>query len=189
MDYVYIGSGSPRVQVSNNRGGNFGGTNLVGQTEFVFPALVAYQFSVGGSVTGLAGTVTLQNNGGDALPVSANGPFTFPTALNNGAAYNVTVLTQPASQVCTVTNGTGTVAGADVTNVAVACSACGQGLAYTTNQWLMVGLPCQPSSNTVTGAFGNSPTANFVAGAYDAPTTGWAMYQRTVRRPRRNTPN
>lgn len=80
------------------------------------------QYLVGGSVSGLAGVVTLQNNGGDTLPISANGPFTFATALNDGAAYHVTVLTQPALQTCTVTNGTGTLAGADVNNIAVTCA-------------------------------------------------------------------
>ena len=57
---------------------------------------------------------------------------------------------------------------------------CGDGLAYTTNQWLMAAVPCQPTSNTVAGSFGNSPTANFVAGAYDVATTGWVMYERNV---------
>ena len=36
-------------------------------------------FSVGGTVSGLSGTVVLQNNGGNDLSVSANGPFTFTT--------------------------------------------------------------------------------------------------------------
>ncbi len=38
-------------------------------------------YSVGGSVSGLAGTVVLRDNGGDDLSVSANGPFTFATQL------------------------------------------------------------------------------------------------------------
>ncbi len=57
---------------------------------------------------------------------------------------------------------------------------CGDGLAYTTNQWLMVGVPCQPSTNTVVGTFGNTPTANFVSGDYDVATIGWVMYERDV---------
>jgi len=67
--------------------------------------------------------LALQNNGGNNLTVSANGTFTFTTALATGAAYSVTVLTQPSNptQVCTVTNGTGTVASAAITNVAVNC--------------------------------------------------------------------
>ncbi len=38
-------------------------------------------YSVGGTVSGLSGTVVLQDNGGDDLSVAANGPFTFATKL------------------------------------------------------------------------------------------------------------
>ena len=79
-------------------------------------------YSVGGSVSGLSGTVVLQDNGGDDLTVTANGPFTFATKLAGGAAYNVTVKTNPSGQSCSVANGSGTIAAADVTNVAVSCS-------------------------------------------------------------------
>src|SRR5690348_1952202 len=80
-------------------------------------------FTVGGTVSGLSGTVVLQDNGADDLTVTANGPFTFATALAPGAAYAVTVKTNPAGQTCTVSNGSGTMGSANVTNVAVSCSA------------------------------------------------------------------
>ncbi|MDT8438116.1 MAG: FG-GAP repeat protein [Wenzhouxiangellaceae bacterium] len=82
-------------------------------------------FKIGGSVTGLDGNgLVLRNNGGDDLTIAADGPFTFPTALNDGSGYTVTVATQPAtlSQTCAVTNGSGTLAGADVANVQVTCT-------------------------------------------------------------------
>jgi hypothetical protein len=82
-------------------------------------------YTVGGTVSGLVGTgLVLQNNGGDNLNITANGPFTFATALANGSPYNVTVLTQPTgpAQTCTVTNGSGTISGANVTNVQVTCA-------------------------------------------------------------------
>src|SRR5207237_1422033 len=79
-------------------------------------------YSVGGTVSGLSGTVVLQDNGGDNLSVAANGSFTFATKLASGSAYSVTVLTQPSGQTCAVTAGTGTIASANVTSVAVACS-------------------------------------------------------------------
>ena len=82
-------------------------------------------FTVGGTVSGLAGTgLLLQNNAGPALAVSANGAFAFSAGLADGAAYNVTVLSQPSNpnQTCTVANGTGTISGADVTNVEVTCA-------------------------------------------------------------------
>jgi len=84
----------------------------------------AATFTIGGAVSGLAGTgLVLRNNGGDNRSVSANGAFTFATALTSGSAYNVTVFTQPTSpaQTCSVTNGSGTVS-ASITNVAVNCT-------------------------------------------------------------------
>ena len=79
--------------------------------------------SIGGSVSGLdsGNSVVLQNNGGDDLTVTTNGDFSFAASLLSGSTYNVTVLTPPSKQSCTVSNGSGTVSGADVTNVAVVC--------------------------------------------------------------------
>ena len=79
--------------------------------------------TIGGTVTGLStgASVTLLDNGGNALKLTANGTFTFTTALVAGAAYKVTVSVQPMGETCTVTNGSGTVASANVINVAVAC--------------------------------------------------------------------
>lgn len=80
-------------------------------------------YTVGGTVTGLTGSATLQNNGGDTITVSANGAFTFPTVKSSGAQYAVTVSgTAPNYYSCSVTNGTGTVANANVTNVGVSCA-------------------------------------------------------------------
>ena len=73
-------------------------------------------------MSGLSGTVVLQDNGGDNLPLSANGTFTFATALGDGTAYNVTVKTNPAGQTCTVSNGSGTIASANATNVTITCA-------------------------------------------------------------------
>jgi hypothetical protein len=59
-------------------------------------------FNIGGSLSGLSGTVVLTNQGGDDLPRSSPGPFTFVTPWPNGADYSVAVKTQPAGQACTV---------------------------------------------------------------------------------------
>lgn len=82
-------------------------------------------YTVGGTVSGLTGSgLVLQNSSGNNLAVSVNGAFTFTTAIADGAAYNVTVLTQPTTpaQTCTVSSGAGTVASANVSGVAVSCS-------------------------------------------------------------------
>ncbi|MFJ1394642.1 hypothetical protein ACIKQ7_19775, partial [Acinetobacter baumannii] len=67
-------------------------------------------------------TVTLLDNGGDAVIVNANGNFQFPTKLAQGKPYAATVGTRPSGENCTVTNGSGTVGTANVTNIAVACT-------------------------------------------------------------------
>src|SRR5438132_14401512 len=82
----------------------------------------ASSFAIGGTTSGLSGTVVLQNNGGDNLSISVNGGFTFAAALTNSSPYAVTVLAQPAGQTCTVANGPGTVAGANISNVTVTCA-------------------------------------------------------------------
>ncbi len=82
-------------------------------------------YTIGGSVSGL-GTgqqVTLENNGGDALTVTGNGPFVFTTSLTYGSAYTVTVGTQPAGATCVVSSGAGSPVTADVTGVSVNCVA------------------------------------------------------------------
>lgn len=89
------------------------------------PCLIPGYYTVGGSVTGLAAgnSVILLNNGGNALTVNADGTFTFTASMADTAAYAATVGTQPNGQVCTVTQGTGTVPGANVTNILVTCDA------------------------------------------------------------------
>lgn len=81
--------------------------------------------SLGGTLSGLptGTTVTLQNNGGSDLTVSANGSFWFSGTLSAGSTYSVTVLTQPTGATCSVANGSGTIDsnGSDVSNVAVTC--------------------------------------------------------------------
>ncbi|MEP6546994.1 MAG: hypothetical protein ABJD53_05965 [Gammaproteobacteria bacterium] len=83
-------------------------------------------YTVGGVVSGLGGTgLVLQINDGDSLAVAGPGAFTFPGGLGSGAAYSVTVSTQPASpsENCLVTNNSGTVGTTNVTNVTVQCAA------------------------------------------------------------------
>ncbi len=90
----------------------------------ILTVTAAPNYTVGGVVSGLSGTgFVLQNNGGDNLAISSNGAFTFATPVANGSGYAVSVLTYPSGQNCIITNGTGTISGANVTNIAVACSA------------------------------------------------------------------
>jgi hypothetical protein len=86
------------------------------------PAPASYQ--VGGTVSGLDGTVVLQLGGANNLAVSANGSFAFASTLASGASYSVTVATQPGPplQSCTVSNGAGIIGAANVTDVSVTCA-------------------------------------------------------------------
>ena len=95
--------------------------NWAGGTGSPPPPLSTY--SIGGTVSGLSGTVVLQDNGGDDLSVSSNGAFTFATPVADGVAYNVTVKSNPSGETCTISSGSGTVAAANVTSVAVTCAA------------------------------------------------------------------
>ena len=80
-------------------------------------------FIIGGTVSGLntGASVTLLDNATDSLTVSTNGTFTFKTALATGAGYDVTIASQPSNETCTITNASGTVASANVSNVSVSC--------------------------------------------------------------------
>lgn len=84
----------------------------------------AVSYTVGGTVSGLSGAgLGLQLNGAGNLAISANGSFTFTGGLTAGSNYQVVVQTQPngPAQTCTVANGSGTVGGANVSNVTVSC--------------------------------------------------------------------
>lgn len=94
----------------------------------------AVTYSVGGTVVGLAGippnngpltdnSFTLQNNLGNTLTVSQNGPFTFATQVALNDQYEVSVFTPPStqSQGCTTWGYKGVVT-ANVTNIVVDCA-------------------------------------------------------------------
>lgn len=80
-------------------------------------------YSIGGTVSGLstAGLV-LADGSSTVTPAAGATSFTFTSPQGSGYAYNVSVQTQPSGGVtCAVTNGTGTVASAAVTSIAVSC--------------------------------------------------------------------
>jgi hypothetical protein len=106
--------------VTANPSGTIGGENVTS----VQVDCVTTEFSIGGTVTGMHGIgLQLQNNGGEVLSITGDGPFRFPTSLPNNATYSVIVVTQPNSptQACLATNNIGVVSGADVTTIQVDC--------------------------------------------------------------------
>ena len=79
-------------------------------------------YSVGGSLSGLWAPGLVLANGADTLSVPArSGVFTMPTALPAGAHYAIAVQTQPAGLTCVVSNGSGTIAAAPVSDILIAC--------------------------------------------------------------------
>ena len=90
-------------------------------TTVATPTPSAPTYTIGGTVSGLTGTVVLQNNTADDLTLTTNSSFAFATSLADSSTFSITVSTQPTGQVCTVSSGTGTIASANVTGVGVTC--------------------------------------------------------------------
>jgi hypothetical protein len=114
-------------------------------------------WNVGGTITGLTSTgLTLQLNGGTPQSIAAGAAaFVFP-AVPGGTDYTVSVGTQPGSQACTVSNGTGTVGSANVTNVSVDCAG---GAKYTVG-------------GTITGLVGTGLSLTLNGGGRVNPAAG-----------------
>ena len=100
------------------------GTVESGNVTNIAVGCVSNSYQISGTLTGLLGgrSIVLQDNGGNSTTVSANGAFTFSTPVASGAGYAVTIFSQPLGQICSVAMGSGTVAGANVSSVAVNCS-------------------------------------------------------------------
>ena len=77
-------------------------------------------YSVGGTAAGLEGMKVTLLLGDTRLEVG-DGLFVFAPVLADGARYGVTVLANPPGHACSVEGGTGTIAGANVTTVAIRC--------------------------------------------------------------------
>ncbi|MFA7619723.1 MAG: hypothetical protein WC012_11830, partial [Thiohalomonadaceae bacterium] len=95
-----------------------------------------------GSIIGLAGALTLQNNGRGDITLTADGDFSF--SVKSGSDYHITIKSAPAGQQCFIKDGSGT-ATADVTGVRVQC----------------VGLVANPLSRTVTVSWNDVGAARY----------------------------
>jgi len=168
-----VESASPiKVTLTAGQTATSDNVGYVGGSAPVTPA-----YTLGGTVSGLAGgaTLSLQINGGNTLMVSANGNFTFATASATGAAYAVTISAQPSGQTCTISGGSGTVGTANISNVAVSCTAA----VAATNAWTWVSGSNTPNALGSYGtegvaAAGNVPGARFDASSWtDAAGNLW----------------
>ena len=132
-------------------------------------------FTVGGSVTGLSATGLVLANGTDTVAVASGATgFMLPTTVVQGASYTITVQTQPIGEQCSLTNSTGTIAGANVTNVAVACAAMSHSLGGTISGLPSAGLVLANGSDTV------SPAAGALAFTFATPVAEGGAYAVSV---------
>lgn len=103
--------------------GTSSGTTDVTNVSVTCAANADYTVSV--TVSGLTGQgLVLELNGSQDQMVAKDGTVTFASRLMRGASYAVTVKTQPTTrrEICGLSNGSGTIAQANVTDVAVNCT-------------------------------------------------------------------
>jgi hypothetical protein len=133
---VACGASNQSNPFTTPSGAGLGGEGRTNET------VVPRTYTIGGTLSGLSGTITLQNNGANNLSLSENGAFAFSTSLEDGASYVVTVHTQPTSpdQVCTVTSSTGTIHNSSITSISITC----------------LTVP-EIEFNAITKTYGNSP--------------------------------
>ena len=83
-------------------------------------------YTLGGSVSGLStGNLVVQKSSGSTTTshtLSANGPYTLDGTLFAGSTYSVTIPTQPNNHSCQISNGSGTVANANISNIDISCA-------------------------------------------------------------------
>ncbi|HEY4906999.1 MAG TPA: kelch repeat-containing protein [Candidatus Acidoferrum sp.] len=145
-----------------------GGSGIATANVTGIPIACVNSYTIGGNVNGLVGTgLVLQDNNADNLAIATNGAFAFKNQLPTGAAYSVTVLTNPTSvpQTCKVAQGTGSgTATAPIATVTINCQAVtytieGQvvGLAgRTPTPPSQINLPLNDSSFQIQNNLGNT---------------------------------
>jgi len=75
-----------------------------------------------GSISGLSKDgLVLQNNGEKLVIAAGQTTFSFPALLSNDEAFDITVVSEPGSADCAVTNGKGKTGAYNVTSVLVTC--------------------------------------------------------------------
>ena len=135
----------------------------------------ANSYSVGGTISGLSGTLELSSPGIGATTLSSNGAFVLAAPVVSGGTYNVTVNSQPANQTCSLINGTGTVSNAAVTNITVTCSGNAHGVGGAVSGLVGSGLVLQ--NNGGDNLTVSSASTQF---AFATPVNSGAAYSVTV---------
>jgi hypothetical protein len=93
-------------------------------TAFAVPRAMAKTYKISVKVTGLTGTLVVENNKGATLTFTKNETQKFSTSYASGSTYSVTIETQPSGQTCTLSsNATGTIK----SNISVTASCASSG--------------------------------------------------------------
>jgi hypothetical protein len=135
-------------------------------------------FQLGGAVSGLAQGESLKliKKHHEFLTVSQNGAFRFPDGVLKGAHYEAGVAVQPQNQLCRVQPGTGTIAGAAVDGIQVACETRQQVL-LSVAKWKIDSFLSDAKTGGLTHASG-APYWHDNYSLYDfavAPSGGWGV--------------
>jgi hypothetical protein len=109
-------------------------------------------YSIGGSVSGLSASSLVLTNGTATIQLSSGASsFTIATGVASGTAYSVTVKSSPTGLTCAITNASGTVAEANVTDIAVSCAA---------SEWMWVSGANTTGATGIYGTMGVSASTN-----------------------------
>ncbi|MBU1426193.1 MAG: Ig-like domain-containing protein [Gammaproteobacteria bacterium] len=126
---VIWNSDRPAVATINRRGSaasvGAGSSSITAKLDNLISNAVTLTvvYSVGGTLNGLASgkRILLTNNGADKIILRANGPFSFPTRLAEGSAYQLAIAALPKRQPCTHTYGAGKIQTANMPGIRVIC--------------------------------------------------------------------
>ncbi|WP_424195415.1 hypothetical protein ACMYR3_05855 [Ampullimonas aquatilis] len=79
-------------------------------------------YTVGGTISGLTGSLVLANNAKTLNVSSGSTSFVLNETFSAAQDYAISIQTQPSNQTCSISNGAGKVANANITNVTVTCA-------------------------------------------------------------------
>jgi alpha-tubulin suppressor-like RCC1 family protein len=164
---------SPSQTCAVTGGGGTATANITG----ILVNCTTTTFTLGGTITGLTGSgLILQNNGANSLPVSANSSsFTFTSQVASGSTYAVTALAQPTPN-CAITNGSGKVGNAGISNIAIACGGNSSNIGVTVSG-LLANTSVVLQDN---GSDNLTVSANGIATNFNTPVASGAAYAVTV---------
>jgi hypothetical protein len=154
-----------------------GGSSSGGDGATPPPPPPSSSYPLAGTISGLgAAGLVLRNNGGDDLSVPAHATsFRFATDLAAGAAYDVTIATQPSGLTCTVSHGSGSNVQAAVGDIAVVCNAIAHTISGTISGLASNGLVLRNNGGDDLAIGANAATFQF-----GTPVAQGSSYSVTV---------